>query len=118
MYRSRAVSLALVGLFVWLTACTTWKEIEISQLADHDRVRVTTMDGECLEVREPLVQTDSIVGHVGEALTAIPLNDVGTVEANQFSGNKTVALVIFTPVLAAAAIYLGVIIACGGYCDD
>ena len=32
MLRNRPVSLALVGLFVWITGCTSYKQIDIGEL--------------------------------------------------------------------------------------
>ena len=50
MKRSRTVSPALVGLLVWVTACTTWKQIEPGEAGGFDRVRVSTLDGEVRDV--------------------------------------------------------------------
>jgi len=46
VFRNRPVSLALVGLFVWVTGCTSWTQIGVSEVADHGKVRVTLTDGE------------------------------------------------------------------------
>ena len=60
MFRSRPVSLALVGLFLWLTGCTTWQQIELGEMADHDKVRVTLADGERVVLTEDEIAADSI----------------------------------------------------------
>jgi len=114
----RQASSLLTALCLWLNACTTWTAIEISELADHDRVRVTTAAGERYEIRAPVVETDSIVGRVGQAETQISITDVSALEASRFSGERTIALVIVVPLIAAATWYVGAIILCGGYCDD
>lgn len=36
MFRSRPVSLTLVGLFVWTTACTSYRHIGMGEPPDHD----------------------------------------------------------------------------------
>ena len=91
MIRSRPVSLALVGLFVWVTACTSSKQIQLGEVADHGKVRVTTTDGERETVHDPRVEADSIKGRgkmVGggsrdrvRVPIAIPLDQVVDLEA-------------------------------------
>ncbi len=67
MFRNRAVSLALVGLFVWVTGCsTTYTQIEPGEVADKDYVRVTLTDGEKTELHEPALDADSLRGRVKE----------------------------------------------------
>lgn len=67
MFRNRAVSLALVGLFLWTTACTSYQQIEPSKVADHGQVRVTTIDGAKHKVYNPAVEADSIRGRIKES---------------------------------------------------
>jgi hypothetical protein len=50
--------LALVGLFVWVTACTSYKQIEIGEAADHGEVWVTFADGERIVLQEVTVEGD------------------------------------------------------------
>ena len=78
MSRSRPVSLALVGLFVCVTACSTYTQIEIGEVSDHHQVRVTTTDGERETIRDPRVEAESIVG---DKARAIPLDQVIELEA-------------------------------------
>lgn len=66
MIRNRPVSLALVGLFVWLTACTSYKQIGIREVADHAKVRITLTNGQRETVRDPRVEGDSITFQVKE----------------------------------------------------
>jgi hypothetical protein len=102
VFRSRPVSLALVGLFVWVTACTSYKQIELAEVADHGKVRVTLVDGERETVREPRVEADSIKGF-GEkvrpdvkdrAPLSISFDQIETLEATHVSAGKTVGLVV------------------------
>ena len=46
MFRSCPVSLALVGLFVWVTGCSSYKQIQTADVADHSKVRVTLTGGQ------------------------------------------------------------------------
>jgi hypothetical protein len=83
VFRNRPVSLVLVGLFVWVTACTTYTQIEPGEVADHGKVRVTTTDGERETVYDPRVEADSIKGRSrrGKEALAIPLDQVSELEA-------------------------------------
>jgi len=67
VFRSRPISLALVGLFLWTTACTTYTQIEVGEVADHGKVRVTTIDGAEHGVYEPTIEADSIRGRLKES---------------------------------------------------
>ena len=78
MFRSRLVSLTLIGLLVWVTGCTSYKQIKLGEVADHEKVRVTTTDGERETVHDPRVETDSIRGKDSKA---IPLDQVSKVQA-------------------------------------
>ncbi len=78
MFRNRAVSLVLVGLFVWVTACSSYSYIGLSEIADHGTVRVTTTDGDRTTVHDPRVEADSIKG---EDAGAIPVDEVVKLEA-------------------------------------
>ena len=81
MFRNRPVSLALVGLFVWLTACTSYKQIGLSEDADHGKVRVTLTDGERETIHDPRVEADSIRGRVNGAEWGMPLDQIADAEA-------------------------------------
>jgi hypothetical protein len=45
VYHRRAVSLALVGLLVWVTGCYNYTPIGPSQVGYYGKVRVSTIDG-------------------------------------------------------------------------
>ena len=117
MIRSRPVSLALVGLFVWVTACTSSKQIQLGEVADHGKVRVTTTDGERETVHDPRVEADSIKGRgkmVGggsrdrvRVPIAIPLDQVVDLEAvgtDEIGTVLTVVGVFVGVVLVLAAV--------------
>lgn len=94
MFRNRAVSLALVGLLSSTTACTSYKRIEVAEVAEHRKVRVTSISAGNTELQEPNVSADSLVGRVGEFHYSIPLAGVSSVEAKGVSAAKTVGLVM------------------------
>jgi hypothetical protein len=80
--RRRPVSLILVGLFIWVTACSTYTYVEPGEVADHGKVRVTTSDGEREAVYEPWVRADTIRGRSRQnEARAIPMDQVVGLEA-------------------------------------
>ena len=95
MYRNRLVSLVLVGLFVWLTGCSTYTQIAPSEVADHGRVRVTRDGGARQTFYEPWLAADSIKGRArrGGAL-AVPLQRVLELEAVGTDEVGTVILIV------------------------
>ena len=97
MFRNRPVSLALVGLFVWVTACTSYKQIEPAEVADYDEVRVTLTDGAQRDFYRATVEADSLKGRLdteGTAVYGIPLDQVSAVEVGGTSAGKTILLVV------------------------
>ncbi len=111
MFRNRPVSLALVGLFVWVTACTSYKQIELAEVADHGKVRVTLTDGERETILDPVVEAGSIKGRADvprkgdqPTLLAIPVVQVAEIEAvgtNEVLMVLGFALVVVTIIYAA-----------------
>ena len=97
MFRNRAASLALVGLFVWLTGCTSYTQIGLGEIAAHGKVRVTLTGGERETIREPRVEADSIKGsEAAFAVTEVAkLEAVGTDEV-------TTVLAVFVGVAVVA----------------
>jgi len=103
----RCRSLLLAVTAISLAACTTYTQIGMGELPDHDRVRVTTTDGERHDVRQPHVEADSIKGVMGAGIVsvpddpfAVPAAAVSTLEARHVSTSKTAALVIGVLALA------------------
>ena len=119
MHRSRPISLALIGMFVWLTACTSYKQIGIGEVADHEKVRVTTTDGQRETMHNPRVEADSIKGHTNKGVEsadwvaqAIPVQQVVEFEA---VGTNTASIVLLF-IGFAAVIFFGVAVAaCNGF---
>ena len=97
MHRSRHVSLALLGLFLLVTACTSYKQIGLGDVAGHGKVRVTLTDGERETLHDPWVEGDSIKG---KNLPAVPLDQVAKLEAKKTDTGATVALVMGLLVVA------------------
>jgi hypothetical protein len=98
--RSRTVSLALVGLFVWVTGCSSHTQIELGEVADHGKVRVTLIDGERETIHDPWVEGDSIRSTDADA---IPLGQVAEFEAVGTDEVGTVFTVLGVSVLALVA---------------
>lgn len=108
MFRSRPVSLAIVGLFVWLTGCTSYSQIELGEVAHHGKTRVTLDDGRQFVIAHPQIEADSLVGLNDESwrgstkvytdTVRVALEQVETLEASHTSAAKTVALVVGIPV--------------------
>ena len=115
MFRSRSVSLALVGLFVWVTGCASYTQIGVDEVADYGKVRVTKTDGGRETVYDPRVEADSIRGRFVEgdqprtADRAICLDEVAELDAVGTNAGGTVlvvlgsALLVLTLVAAAAS---------------
>jgi hypothetical protein len=103
MYRARSDSLALVALFVWLTACTSATQIGVGEVSDHGKMRVTTTDGEKHDFFHTVVEADSIKGQLrkqpaspyyDEPVYAISLDQVSKIERFPADAAKTVGLVL------------------------
>jgi len=65
VYRSRAVSLALVGLFLWSSACTKWVPLEPPYLPsqeDYGKLRVTDKHGAQVVLEAARLEADSVRG--------------------------------------------------------
>lgn len=110
MFRSRGVSFALGCLFLWVTGCSTYTQIEPGKVAEHDKVRITTTDGGTLVYYDPVIEADSIRGRghkVGEVLFALPLDRVSEVEVGGEEPAKTALLVIGVIGGAALLAFLG-----------
>ena len=104
MKRSRPVSLALVGLFVWVTACASYTQIQLSDISNHDVVRVTTTTGERRTYTLPRVEAERVVGQ-NERST--PVAQVASLEAVGTDEVATLALAAGV-VLVGAAIGLAI----------
>ena len=84
MFRCRPVSLVLVGLFLWTTACTSYSQIEPGEVADHNHIRVTLMDGARPDLYGPFMEADSIKGGepgYPDRVLSIPLDQVSKLES-------------------------------------
>jgi hypothetical protein len=108
MFRNRPVSLALVGLFAWVTACTSYTQIEPGEVADHDRVRVETTDGEKETLRDPRVEADSVKGlreKAGDRVpVSIPVDQIVGLQAVGTDEGRTAVTVV--SVVAAALLVM------------
>jgi len=94
--------LALVGLFVWLTGCSTYTQIEPSEVADHGMVRVTLTDGDSQELWDPTLRGDGIWGRLEKygKTTVIPVDSVAKVEYPDTDSRPVMGVVALVAVLA------------------
>ena len=120
MSRNRAVSLLLVALFLWVTGCTSYKQIQVADVADHGNVRVTTIDGQRETFHNPRVEADSIKGHVNEGVEQVARTiSVDQVIELEVVGSNTAGTVLIVIGSLAAAFFAVGFALCGsfGYCD-
>jgi hypothetical protein len=99
--RCRPVSVALLGLLLWTTACTSYSAIGVREVADHGKVRVTTIDGERQTLHDPSVEADSIKSRDARA---IPLDQVSTLENVSINVVGTIFTVIGVALLVQTAV--------------
>ena len=107
--RSRPVSIALVSLFLWSSACTKWVAIEPPYAplqGDYDKLQITREDGGQVVLVEPRLEADSVWGAVltsywdrgdlkhNEHDTVIPMGSVVKIERRGSDGLATVGLVV------------------------
>ena len=107
MFRSRPVSLALVGLFVWVTGCQTYTQIAPDQVPDYDHIEVTMISGDKAKMRRATVEPDSIRGQIQQAgriggrawgdRVAVPLSEIESITAVESNTAGTVGLVVGIP---------------------
>ena len=98
MLRSRPVSLALVGLFVWQTGCYNYTPIRPDEVGYYGKVRVWTIDGEREVISDPRVEADSIKG-----------NDVSTIALIRVAEIEAVSLDVVRTVITVGGIVWGAI---------
>jgi hypothetical protein len=115
VFRNRPVSLALVGLFLWVTGCTSYKQIQLAEVADHGEVRVTTIDGERATVHDPRVEADSIKGHVNEGAEQFERTiSAGEVLKVEVAAPNTVGTVLIVIGSLAAIVFVVAAVQCNG----
>ena len=82
-----------------LTACYTWQGVattspaQLIEVTQPERVRVHIPDGVQVELENPLVEGDQLLGTNGIAL---PLADVLMLETPEFSKIRTIGLVFLS----------------------
>ena len=109
--RSRPASLALVGIFLCGTACTSYKQIEPGSIGSNDIVLVILADETELRIGQSTLEADTLRGtqyyEFGRATrtktVAIPLDQVAEFQQREFDPFETAGLVIGISVLVVAA---------------
>ena len=111
-----------------MTGCSSYRQIEIGEVADHGKVRVTLTDGERETLHDPYVEADSITGlvkvttdaHAGrlgpqsnvDSEVSIPLDQVSELAV----GSNTVVPVLALVGALGVFIVLAAVVNCAG--DD
>ena len=111
--RSRNASIVLVSLLLSGTACTSYKQIEITEVGAYDEIQVIQKSGSKGTLLHPSVELDSLRGHPRDYPTpvSIPLDQVDEVQAKVAAPGKTAGLVAGTAVFVGLAVLLGAAIA-------
>ena len=119
MFRNRPVSLALVGLFVWSSACTKWVPMEPpypQSLEEYGKLQITNERGVPVVFREPYLQGDSVRGTVvtsywergdlkhTEATAAIPMDSVRKIEKRGTDAAATLAAILIPGLILGVAV--------------
>jgi len=122
VFRNRPVSMALVGLFLWSSACTKWVPLEppySPPQEEYGKLRVTNERGVPVVLEEARLEADSVWGTMvssywergdlkhTEAAAAIPLESVQKIEKRGTDATATVGLVVgITAVLIVLSVAL------------
>lgn len=104
MKRSRPVSLALVGLFVWVTGCHSYTQVGVGELSDYRTVRVTLTSGEREEVQNPGVVAGRIRGETDDGFVAFLPDSVAKIEAKSTNVPLTIVAVLGGLVVLAVSV--------------
>ena len=118
MLRSRAVSLTLVGLFAVSVACSSYRPVELSDVPNHEKVRLTMEDGGTAEYYQPTIEGDSIRGlssREGETTYSVALDRVAAIEEGGTEPAKTFFLGLG---LVAGGIVVGAVAYCVASSDE
>ena len=113
MFRNRPVSLALVGLFVWVTGCTSYKVIGLGEVDDYGKVRVTLADSSTVGMFSPHIEDASVVGNSivdRQRSIAISLDDVAHIEAQGTDAGQTALWIAASIGIIAVVVGVGMII--------
>ena len=117
MKRNRVVSLALVGLFAWTAACTTYKQIQPTEVGGQDHVVVKTSDGERRSLYDPEIAADSIKGKIergSQVSQAYPLDQVAEVKSVGTHDIGSATVFILAGIAVVAVIIAAVPLEFGG----
>jgi len=106
--RSRPASLALVGLFLWVSACTSYKHVD-PPFAGHKTIRVTKTDGSDWNLSQPRLEADSLIGKLDHGgWVAIPIDQVADtwVGGTNEEGTIGVIVLVFAGIALAGLVAL------------
>ena len=109
----------LLTLMSLSSGCTQWAArqpapVEILASEHPDKVKIVTASGEAIEVHNPEVRGDSVIGLLpntgvaGQPLArfSMPLSDVRGIATQRRDAARTIALAAGVPIAAALAVFL------------
>jgi hypothetical protein len=120
MSRTRPAAFALLWVFLFGTACTSYRQIQLADVVDYDEVQVTTEDGIRRMFIDPSLEPDSLRGYLNEEAVAldetwaVPLDAVSEVKTRQPDNVETAGTVI----LAGAGILVVAVAVWAMTCAD
>lgn len=97
MFRNRNLGLVPLALFLGSTACTSYKQVGLGELTNHDKVRITTVEGERTYLYQSFIEADSIKGRIrqdSEITQSVPLDEVAEVEAVSVNAAATALTIV------------------------
>jgi hypothetical protein len=99
--------IALILLVIHLAGCSSWQAV--NDVGSANRVRVTRLSGEQVELTQPTVRGDTIVA----GSIAIPRSDVERLEARRLSAGRTLLLIASIPLIVPTLYFLSF-----AFCDS
>jgi len=96
---------AIIGHVLPLISCVTARQISKDRIERHDLITVETIHGESMQLADPYVDNDSLVGYEvlerrRRELRAFHLDDVSAIRVNEIDTDKTTTAIAVTAVLA------------------
>ena len=119
MTRYRHCAVLLLFGVLHLTACSTWQSVNTPSPAQFieaeqpDRIRVTTQGESQVELENPSVEGDEVVGNT----RSVPLGEILMLEVREFSMDRTALLLVGVAagvLVVAVAVVVATIKVCDG----
>jgi hypothetical protein len=105
----------------WLAACTSWQvqtaptSSVLTKYAGKE-VRVTTVGGQRIQIRQPTISSDSVIGRGRDTTAvAVPLQEVREVAVKRTNIARTTFLIVGIGSVAGVAALVAI---CAEVCND